>query len=859
MKRLAMQVVMCLALIAGTAFPQVPRTISYQGVLTDNGGAPVGDGTYSLTFRLYDTPTGGRASWTETQTVTTQDGVFDAILGSGSALQLLFDRRYWLGVTVESGTEMTPRIPLASSPYSIRAVRADTANDARSVNGYAVSSLPAANTLLPLDAGGRFPSSAIPSVPAAIPDAAVTTQKLADGAVTGGKIAAGQVVKSLNTLRDDVTLAAGSNVSITPNGNTLTISATPGGGGGDITAVRTDPGSGLAGGAESGDVALSLADAGVTRAKLAPGAAVTGVNGVTDEVTLAAGSNVSITPNGNTLTISATPGGGGGDITSVNTPAGSGLTGGAASGDVTLAIEVPLTLVRDAPGSTILGRNTGTTGTGVRGESTHWHGVHGNSENSIGVSGFSLKGDAIVGQTADAGHAGVSAENTANTHLAYLAGPAGGVYGTSSTGFGVRGESGTGDAVVGISTSADGVYGQSTDGIGVDGRSASDWGVYGQSDTYDAIAGITYSGTQTAIAGSNRGSGTEGRLGTPTDGVLGVSPGAPATTLNVPTGVHGRAGSGDIGVAGVSTDHIGVYGHQISTGNYGNIGTTLSGIAGFGINGDGVRGDSKTSDGVVGLSETTNKSGVYGRNTHASGFGVYGANYAHSTSGYLGGPYGARGISGTNEGFLGFSDGGVFGRNNTSGYYGYLGMATRAGLFSGNVEINGTLSKSSGTFKIDHPLDPANKFLYHSFVESPEMKNIYDGVAVLDANGEATVQLPTYFEALNVEFRYQLTCIGGYAPVYISREVDGNSFDIAGGRPGLKVSWQVTGVRHDAYAKAHPVITEVDKASDERGRYLHPTELGVAAELGIGLMELRSILTPADAAPADGAVNGRGR
>ena len=79
-----------------------------------------------------------------------------------------------------------------------------------------------------------------------------------------------------------------------------------------------------------------------------------------------------------------------------------------------------------------------------------------------------------------------------------------------------------------------------------------------------------------------------------------------------------------------------------------------------------------------------------------------------------------------------------------------------AGKFYGNVEINGTLSKSAGTFKIDHPLDPENKYLYHSFVESPDMMNVYNGNVLLDNNGEAVVKLSDWFEALNMEFRYQL-------------------------------------------------------------------------------------------------------
>ena len=141
----------------------------------------------------------------------------------------------------------------------------------------------------------------------------------------------------------------------------------------------------------------------------------------------------------------------------------------------------------------------------------------------------------------------------------------------------------------------------------------------------------------------------------------------------------------------------------------------------------------------------------------------------------------------------------------------------------GNLQVSGTLSKGGGSFKIDHPLDPANQYLYHSFVESPDMKNVYDGVAVLDANGEATVAMPAWFDALNRDFRYQLTPIGAAAPdLHVSAEMSGNQFSIAGGAPGLKVSWQVTGIRQDPFANAYRIPVEQDKPEGEKGTYLYP-------------------------------------
>ena len=136
--------------------------------------------------------------------------------------------------------------------------------------------------------------------------------------------------------------------------------------------------------------------------------------------------------------------------------------------------------------------------------------------------------------------------------------------------------------------------------------------------------------------------------------------------------------------------------------------------------------------------------------------------------------------------------------------------------------------------RIDHPLDPQNKYLHHASVGSPELKNVYDGVVVLDSEGEAQVPLPEWFEALNRDFRYQLTAIGAPAPrLHIAEEISGNQFKIAGGQPGMKVSWQVTGIRQDAVAKARTVPVEMEKSAAERGRYLQPEVFGEPAEKGI--------------------------
>jgi hypothetical protein len=168
-----------------------------------------------------------------------------------------------------------------------------------------------------------------------------------------------------------------------------------------------------------------------------------------------------------------------------------------------------------------------------------------------------------------------------------------------------------------------------------------------------------------------------------------------------------------------------------------------------------------------------------------------------------------------------------------------------AGIFVGNVSISGNLAKSSGSFKIDHPLDPANKYLYHSFVESPDMMNVYNGNVTLDASGAATVTMPDWFQALNQEFRYQLTAIGAPGPnLYIAQEISNNTFKIAGGAPGMKVSWMVTGIRHDAYAEKHRIPVEQDKPAAERGTYIFPELYGQPASKSLDRQE-RPLQAPA--------------
>ena len=326
---------------------------------------------------------------------------------------------------------------------------------------------------------------------------------------------------------------------------------------------------------------------------------------------------------------------------------------------------------------------------------------------------------------------------------------------------------------------------------------------YAQGAGSDAVMGVASGGDSHGVEGTYRNdphgsSLTRGLLGTARDGVQGES--------NIPggRGVSGWARSG-------GSDAAGVYGRS-GPGGRGVVGVYDYGAAAFptrgylGTSTNGVQGESLASEGigVLGISSGNGGKGIAGK---AEGTKLPIAVYGESKSGLAGF---FRGKVTITESLL-VTD--VYAKK-VAAAESYMGPGVKA-------------------FRIDHPLDPAGKFLLHSSVESDAMKNMYDGVVTLDGEGAAWVVLPEWFEVLNQDFRYQLTCLGRYAPVFIAREVEHNRFQIAGGTPGLRVSWLVTGIRHDAYARAHPLVVEPEKSGLERGKYQNPKELGFPERMGI--------------------------
>lgn len=377
--------------------------------------------------------------------------------------------------------------------------------------------------------------------------------------------------------------------------------------------------------------------------------------------------------------------------------------------------------------------------------------------------------------------------------------------------------------VSGISTGIEGigVYGQTNatidaanyggyfetfgdNGTGALGRAEGSSGI---GITGDAV----YDGNATNYGGSFGAYGTSGRA------ISGIAYATGGTNYGASLDARGANGRAVYGQAS-NTSGFNYGGYFDAKGEYG---TGIYAIASSNV------GSAETYGGYF-ESKASNGRGVFGKTDGTSGIAVSGvANYSGSGTNY-GGYFEAKASSG--RAVYGIASGN-FGR----AIMGVAGSAgATAGYFSGNVTVTGTLSKGGGSFKIDHPLDPTNKNLYHSFVESPDMMNIYNGNVILDENGAAIVILPDWFEALNMEFRYQLTAIGAPGPnLYISEEISGNRFSIAGGQPGSKVSWQVTGIRHDAFANANRIPLEEMKRPEDRGKYLHPDAFNQPVTAGV--------------------------
>jgi hypothetical protein len=321
------------------------------------------------------------------------------------------------------------------------------------------------------------------------------------------------------------------------------------------------------------------------------------------------------------------------------------------------------------------------------------------------------------------------------------------------------------------------------------------------------------------------------------------------TAVVAGTGLDGGGTSGDVTVSveiPLSLNASVASPNALVSATNGGTGPAISGSS---TSGNGVYGGSSSGNAVAGKSSSSTGFAGFFWNDNATGKGVFakaggstapditlGGNGSSSTGGII-----ATDPAYSNSYMLLRSNGHVTvkldddGSEDSSFFVAASsGLAAFSVKENGDCDVQGTLSKGAGSFKIDHPLDPENRYLYHSFVESPDMMNVYNGNVVTDGAGDAVVTLPEWFEVLNRDFRYQLTVIGQFAQAIVGSEISGNRFTIRTDKPHVKVSWQVTGIRQDAFANANRIAVEELKAPEDRGLYLHPAAFGLGEERSVG-------------------------
>jgi hypothetical protein len=673
-----------------------------------------------------------------------------------------------------------------------------------------------------------------------VPAAGITNAMLADSKVTlNASTAGGLTVPGAMTLGSAYTIGlktCTANQVLQYNGTAWACASA---GTGTVTSVGS--GAGLAGGPITGSGTLSIASAGVTNTMLqnsnltlnastAGGLTVPGAMTLGSTYTIGlktCSSNQVLQYNGTTWACASV---GTGTVTSVGS--GAGLTGGPITGTGSLSIATAgvsnamlanssLTISPGADltgggavalgGSTTLSldttkvpllaaANTFSTNQTVNGTLT----ASSFSGNGAALTNVTSANSSELGGLASGAYAQLAAANTFSNNQTVN-----GTLTATSSNYAIVANSSSGSvAAIEAFGVEEGVAGLATSTLGA--------GVYGIAD---ATTGITY-----GVYGADSSTSGYGVYGSsPNTGVYGSAAGA-SEIFSGPAGVWGDTAAESGSAAGV-------------------LGTAADNIAGYFVS---------TSTALPTLF-AYNFTGTFG----GEAFNAYMESVvAQAVIGDPGCNVGFIALQLGQYGMSGCTDYTLAGGNNGQTYINSANSLTGAvhlrinsvdvlEATSGNVSITGTLN-ATGTknFRIDHPLDPANKYLLHASIESSEVLNLYSGNVVLDASGEAVVQLPDWFEAINKDFRYQLTPIG--APgrdLYVAEEVSGGHFKIAGGKPGGKISWQVSGVRNDAWEKAHPMVVEADKGA-ARGQYLTPELYGAPETARIGYM-----------APAPGSEN----
>ena len=808
----------CLAAVAQQSAPAaepsgaVPPLVNFASTLSDINSKPI-VGVTGVTFLRYKDQLGGSPLWMETQTVTTdENGRYSVTLGSGSATGLpatLFvaGESRWLAVQPHGETEQ-PRVLLLSVPYALKA------GDAATVGGLPASAFVLANSsaaaskssnsIPSASATGKVATPANPAVTGKgtlnfIPmwDSAsdiinsVIFQKASGIGIETTTPAASLDVNGKTDIRDALTLfpkgtdnalfVSGTSFKVTSTGLVTFVSGQtfPGTGKGTITGVTTAAGSGLSGGGTTGTLSLKVLAAGITNAMLqnpkvtlnaTPAGGLTAPGAMTLGNTYTIGLKTCST--NQVLQYSGTVWNCatiGGSGTITGVTAGTDLTGGGTTGSVTLNVDTTK-VPQLAAANTFSGTERFNANVGI-----------GAAPFTNAYTPLALGGATNFGTW-------LSLANSSTGGHTWNILSAGGGNAEGAGNLGITDLTGTGT-------------------IWLEGNA-------------NITSNLTVTGTS---AGS-----------TLNADVLGINAGGPTPGL-----LFGAGGSGE-GIASNRTIGFTKYGLDFYTNYTSRMSVLQGGQVGIGTQNPSAQ--------LAVVSSSNSHAAIYVQSADAgSGSGQSGADgedvYGSSGDPTSGSSFGGTGVVGYGGGGGNGGTGAIFqGGDGTIGGFGVVGISgnttgggfdQEAGYFIGNVAATGEIDSGDSVAKMDHPLDPASKYLSHSAVVSSDMKTMYDGTVTTDASGQAVVELPDWFEALNRDFRYQLTVIGQFAQAMVATKIANHQFAIRTDKPNVEVSWQITGIRQDAWANAHRTPVELEKPDREKGFYLHPELYGAPQEQAI--------------------------